>query len=423
MQWMRNVGNYRVVVVSLPVPPGVLENLFAISHQTPKAPTLIVHDPNQLFDETLVRPATVFQYVASNCADELAEQIQASVLQAEEARQGTKANELLREWLIGESRPMQELRAMVRLVAPRNSTVLISGETGTGKERVARAIHAASLRSTAEMVAVNCGALPETLIEAELFGHTKGAFTGATGTRSGRFEQAHKATLFLDEVVEIPLPLQTRLLRVLQERELQRVGSSETIKIDTRIIAASNCDLAQRVAEKRFREDLYYRLNVARIHVPPLRDRASDIPELVEYFVEQVCRREELPAKTFSADAMRRLTDYEWPGNVRQLEHAVEMAVTLSGNRRSLFLGDIDFPDLAMPLPEMELSAPGEPSLEMPRGGIRFEEVVGRVEKLLLEQALRNAGGNKAKAADSLGIKRTTLLYKMKALEGQVCAG
>ena len=187
---------------------------------------------------------------------------------------------------------MRELRALVRLVAPRNSTVLITGETGTGKERVAKAIHSISQRANSSMVVVNCGALPETLIEAELFGHTKGAFTGAVTQRVGLLEQAHRTTLFLDEIAEIPVGLQSRLLRALQERELQRVGSSETIKLDCRIIAATNANLLEAIAQKRFRQDLYYRLNVVPIHMPPLRDRPGDIPMLAEYLPSRsVCAR------------------------------------------------------------------------------------------------------------------------------------
>jgi DNA-binding NtrC family response regulator len=459
----RNLSRYQVVVVDLPVVRSVLESILSPGYGTTSPVPVVLIDHDQVFDESLVRPSrTRFQYVTDRDPAEVVRQIRAATALAIPSRQEVDSREALEKWLIGESRPMQELRALVRLVAPRNSTVLISGETGTGKERVARAIHSASARSASEMVAVNCGALPENLIEAELFGHTKGAFTGAVGARAGRFEQAQNSTLFLDEIGEIPLPLQTRLLRVLQERELQRVGSSETIKIDTRIIAASNCNLPQQVARKRFREDLYYRLNVVPIHVPPLRERASDIPQLVEHFAAQVCLREQLPAKNFSLQAMRLLMNYEWPGNVRQLEHTVEMAVTLSGERETLFAGDIDLPVLPLRRSEFEPgafergafehgngagaesepethergsktgsifsrdeygeSAARLPGIEMLNGGIRFEEVMGRVERLLLEQALRSCGGNKAKAAGLLGIKRTTLLYKMKALVDQGCA-
>ena len=210
-----------------------------------------------------------------------------------------------RDLLIGESQPMRDLHAMIRLIGPRQSTVLITGETGTGKEMVARAIHMASQRAESEMVAVNCAAIPENLVEAELFGHAKGAFTGATNPRAGRFEQAHRGTIFLDEIGEIPLEVQPKLLRVLQEREIQRVGSSETIQIDTRVIAASNVDLHAAVEQKRFREDLLYRLNVVPMRVPPLRERISDIPLLADHFIEKVCLREGISAEDSVSERSR----------------------------------------------------------------------------------------------------------------------
>jgi two-component system response regulator HydG len=303
---------------------------------------------------------------------------------------------------------MRDLHALIRLIGPRQATALITGETGTGKEMVARAIHMSSRRAESSMVAVNCATIPENLVEAELFGHAKGAFTGATNPRSGHFEQAHQGTIFLDEIGELPLEAQSKLLRVLQERQIQRIGSSESISIDTRVIAASNVDLHAAVEEKTFREDLLYRLNVVPVHVPPLRDRISDIPLLVDHFLEKVCLREGIEPKVLSPSALDRLVGYHWPGNVRQLEHAIEMAVTLAGNRDRLYLGDFQFP-----APRTVTSM--EPGIRVPTSGVNFEEVTARVEKLLLEEALRACGGNKAKAANILGMKRTTLLYKTKA--------
>ncbi|MGH9594726.1 MAG: sigma 54-interacting transcriptional regulator, partial [Bryobacteraceae bacterium] len=243
------------------------------------------------------------------------------------------------------------------------------------------------------------------------FGHVKGAFTGAIGNRNGRFEQAHRGTIFLDEVGEIPLALQPKLLRVIQERQFQRVGSSDTVQVDTRIVAASNVDLEMAVSQGRFREDLYYRLNVVPIRVPPLRERLSDVPLLAEHFIESICQREEMPVKNLTESALARLMEYEWPGNVRQLEHALAMAVILSGNRQTIYAGDINLPQRQQREPVRQSA------LRMPAGGVQLEEVMGRVEKLLLDQALESCGGNKAKAARSLGLKRTTLLYKMKALD------
>src|SRR5437667_1481716 len=238
------------------------------------------------------------------------------------------------EGIVGKSRPMKLLFQLLETVAPTSSTILITGETGTGKEVVSRAIHQSSPRRMQRFVALNCSAIPETLLEAELFGHVRGAFTGATGNRQGRLEQAHKGTLFLDEVGTMSPGLQMKLLRVLQEREFERVGDSHTMKVDVRVIAATNGDLSRMVADGEFREDLYYRLNVIPIQLPPLRDRKEDIPLLVQHFVEkfQPAAATDAPqvvkaarvSLTLSQEAMRRLMAYPWPGNVRQLEHAVE---------------------------------------------------------------------------------------------------
>ena len=247
--------------------------------------------------------------------------------------------------LIGRSAAMEEIQRLITLVAARRSTVLITGESGTGKELVARAIHREGSRAQMPLVAVNCSALPETLLEAELFGHTRGAFTGAMQPRAGHFESANRGTLFLDEIGEMPLGLQARLLRVLQEREFQRLGSSETLRVDVRVIAATNADLQARVEEKSFREDLYYRLSVVPIHLPPLRERAEDIPLLARHFVEKICRQEEMELKEISREALFDLVDYPWPGNVRQLENAIEMAVILSGTRDVLEPGDFHLQD------------------------------------------------------------------------------
>src|SRR5450756_2137882 len=232
------------------------------------------------------------------------------------------------EGIVGRSRPMRDLFQLLETVSVTNSTILVSGETGTGKELVARAIHHNSPRRGNQFVAINCSAIPETLLEAELFGHVRGAFTGAVGNRVGRFEQAHKGTLLLDEVGTMSGPLQMKLLRALQEREVERVGDSRTIKVDVRVIAATNSDLTKLVGAGRFREDLYYRLNVIPVRLPPLRDRREDIPLLVQHFLDRFCRElgPPRPTMTVSQQAMRRLMAYEWPGNVRQLENALERA-------------------------------------------------------------------------------------------------
>src|SRR5437016_8189543 len=258
------------------------------------------------------------------------------------------------EGLIGKSRAMTRLFQLLETVAATSSTILVAGETGTGKEVVARAIHHNSPRRVHRFVALNCSAIPETLLEAELFGHVRGAFTGAIGNRQGRLEQAHKGTLFLDEVGTMSQALQMKLLRVLQEREFERVGDSHTIKVDVRIIAATNSDLGRLVAAGQFREDLFYRLNVIPVELPPLRDRKEDIPLLVRHFFDKVVAHAfgahddslgapgaARPEMTISQEGMRRLMAYHWPGNVRQLENAIERAVAFSAGRPQIDVGDL----------------------------------------------------------------------------------
>jgi len=316
-----------------------------------------------------------------------------------------------RACLIGDSLAMETVAETIRLVGPRRCTVLISGETGTGKEMAARAVHMASPRASMNMVSVNCSALPENLLEAELFGHTRGAFTGASSHRIGRFEQAHKGTIFLDEIGDLPLELQAKLLRVLQERELQRLGSSETIKVDVRVVAATNVDLPEKIRQGKFREDLYYRLNVVPLKMPPLRNRVTDIPPLVAHFVKKVCHTEDIPMKRIAPEALQHLAANPWPGNVRQLENSIEMAVAISGERDVLFPKDFGFTSTRIaniPVPSLPLEMP------VVEG---FDNAVSRFELGILENALRASGGNKTVAAERLGMKRTTLIMKIRNLQ------
>jgi transcriptional regulator with GAF, ATPase, and Fis domain len=254
-------------------------------------------------------------------------------------------------------------------------------------------------------------------MESELFGHVRGAFTSAFQNRMGRFEQAQGGTIFLDEIGELPMALQSKLLRVLQEREVQRLGSSETIKVDIRVVAATNCDLTRRMEEGRFREDLYYRLNVVPIEMPPLRKRLEDVPLLAAHFVDSVCRAEGIPAKLLMRETLERLCGYSWPGNVRQLENMVEMAVALSGDRRTL--APVDFP-LPAPPAERPSHARG-PLVAVPDSGLDYELTLAGIERSILEQALRKTGGNKQAAADMLRLKRTTLSAKVRSLETAAC--
>ncbi|HYM09671.1 MAG TPA: sigma-54 dependent transcriptional regulator [Bryobacterales bacterium] len=317
--------------------------------------------------------------------------------------------------LIGQSRAMREVVNTIRLIAPKRSTVLITGATGTGKELAARLIHALSPRAASAMVTVNCGAIPENLLEPEFFGHVKGAFTGAVGLRVGRFEQAHRSTLFLDEIGEMSFELQAKVLRAVQEREFQRVGSSQSIQVDVRVMAATNCDLAAKVRRGEFREDLYYRLNVVPVHMPALAEHLEDVPPLVEHFLEKLSRQEGLPRKRVGPATLDRLMQFDWPGNVRQLENALERAVVLTGAR-----DELESADFALPAAGDEAAFGGpldgrllDGEVQLPPGGVDLEALLGRLERNLLAQALERAAGNKKRAADMLRLKRTTLSAKL----------
>ena len=328
------------------------------------------------------------------------------------------------EGLIGKSRAMTRLFQLLETVASTNSTTLIMGETGTGKEVVARAIHHSGPRRAQRFVALNCSAIPETLLEAELFGHVRGAFTGAVGNRQGRMEQAHKGTLFLDEVGTMSTALQMKLLRVLQEREFERVGDSHTIKVDVRVIAATNSDLGRMVADGQFREDLFYRLNVIPVQLPPLRDRKEDVPLLVQHFLEKYAPADASTstvksggsgargsAITVSQEAMRRLMSYHWPGNVRQLENTIERAVAFAAGR-----GQVDLEDLPVELLDPALPAVGS-SVALPEEGLDLLGLIASIERELIERSLDRTHGNKGKAARLLNLKRTTLVEKLKRLQ------
>ncbi len=303
--------------------------------------------------------------------------------------------------LIGKSPAMQRVFQIIERVAPTNTTILISGRTGTGKELVARAIHYNSRRGSKPLVDINCGALPDQLVESELFGHQKGAFTGATESKKGLFETAHSGTLFLDEVQALKPELQAKLLRALQERVIRRVGGRENIEVDVRVIAATNQDIAEAVKRGEFREDLYYRLNVVNIYLPDLRERREDIPLLVDHFLKRYADENQQEPRHFSNEALRLLTGYDWPGNVRELQNAVEHALAIG-------LGPtLTIADLPLHLSGM-LGTSGAPE---PVGeGRTLEEV----ERRHIFRILEETGGNHLRAAEILGIDRRTLYRKLE---------
>jgi DNA-binding NtrC family response regulator len=307
------------------------------------------------------------------------------------------------ENIVGRSPQMLQVYKTIARVAESRSTVLLVGESGTGKELVARAIHFNSLRAAKPFVAVDCGSLAETLLESELFGHVRGAFTGAITSKKGLFEEADGGTCFLDEVGDISLTMQAKLLRVLQEHEIKRVGGTETVKIDVRIIAATNKNLEEMVAEKKFREDLFYRLNVVSLHLPPLRDRGEDIPLLADHFLRKYAAENKKPVSRISQEALDHLLLYQWPGNVRELENVIERAVTLSHS--SLILPE-DLPRRLRVEP-----------VETPARFLPSHIPLSELEKLYIQKVLEETGGNKKKAAAVLGIDRRTL-YRMAARYG-----
>jgi DNA-binding NtrC family response regulator len=413
--------DFDVVLVSLPLadygaepdagisPARLLEELQRAQPGTP----VILHAPCATITEAvrLLRLGAFHVYAHGDATSLLF--LAANAKWAQEASPLSAEPESGHRFLIGDSRPMQQIAQQIRLVAPRRSTILITGETGTGKELVARSVHAASGRNRSSLVAVNCSALPEALLEAELFGHVKGAFTGAVGHRIGRFEEANHGTIFLDEIGDMPYGLQAKLLRVIQEREFQRLGSSETVRADVRLIAATHTDLVDLIKQGKFREDLYYRINVVPIVLPPLREHPSDVPTLVRHFIQKICREENLAMKQISHETLGRLAAHDWPGNVRQLENAVEKAIVLSGEREVLLPGDFPLPPPRHPV---IYQSGKSPMIAVPDQGLDFERTVGNIELNILEQALRKTRGNKKLAAEMLGLKRTTLTAKLKSL-------
>jgi DNA-binding NtrC family response regulator len=335
---------------------------------------------------------------------------------AEELNALKEENELLRSQIqerfaniVGQSTPMQKLYRTIQRVSRTATTVLILGESGTGKELIANAIHYHSDRKDKPFVPINCGAIPEELLESELFGHERGAFTGALKERKGRFELAHQGTVFLDEIGEMSQKLQVKLLRFLQEKRFERVGGGRTIQVEAGIIAATNKDLEKAVEEGSFREDLFYRLNVIPMHVPPLREREGDVPLLIHHFLKRHCQEKEIPLKRMSKAAVETLDRYPWPGNVRELENLIERLVILTDSE------EIDLDDLPPRIRQCQATRPSAlMDISLGETGMDLKKTLDDLENHLIMEALKRANGVKNRAANLLGLNRTTLIEKMK---------
>jgi two-component system response regulator PilR (NtrC family) len=360
-----------------------------------------------------------FDYILKT--DTLIEELKLVVHSALENRRLREENTYLRREfrkvhgmgnLIGKSRKMQELFKMIEVVSATNSTVLITGESGTGKELVAKAIHLNSPRADEAFVSVNCGAFTETLLESELFGYVKGAFTGAAANKKGLFEVADKGTMFLDEIGDTGLAMQVKLLRVLQERAIRRVGGTEEINVDVRIIAATNRDLAAMVAETQFREDLFYRISVIPLHIPPLRERRDDIPLLANHFLAKLNAGSDKKINRLSDEALKKIENYEWPGNVRELENAMERAFILETSNE---LSALHLPDSVSNNSRLRLAP------NIPDEGFNLEAYIEALQKGFLEEALRRTNGVQVKAAELLGMTYRSFRHYMQkhSVEGK----
>jgi two-component system response regulator PilR (NtrC family) len=406
-----------IVLLDLMLPdrPG-LEVLAEIRRRDPDAVVVIVTAYSSIEGAIEAMRLGAFHYIPKPFQNE---EVLLTVEKGAETRRLTEENRRLKEELsrrfglgriVGKSEGMRKVFELVRLAGPSKSTILVEGESGTGKELVARAIHTHSPRSGGAFVTVNSGSMPTELLESNLFGHVRGAFTGAVANKKGLFESAEGGSIFFDEIGTVGLETQAKLLRVIQEKELMRVGSVETQKADVRIIAATNVDLKRLVAEGRFRDDLYYRLCVITIPIPPLRERREDVPLLAEHFVRVYASENNKPISGIDPEAMRALLDYEWPGNVRELENAIERAVVLcSGGAIGLDL-----------LPESVLSPDrSELPVRLPENGSTYKDLVEEYERRLVRTALRRTGGVQKRAAELLRMKPTTLHEIIKRLEIQ----
>jgi DNA-binding NtrC family response regulator len=408
--------SFDLVFLDLKLPDGNGIELLERIQKMPERPHVVMMTGEATLDSVIAAMRLgAFDYLVKPFGKDNIELI---IRRAEAFTQVVRVNQILSadltdtRDLIGSSAAFENLREMIRKVAPTEATVLIEGENGTGKELVARAIYRASGRAQAPYIKVNCAAVPENLIESEFFGHEKGSFTGATERREGRFELADGGTLLLDEVSEIPPHLQAKLLRVLQEREFERVGGTKTIKVDVRVLATTNRELRKAVEAGEFREDLYYRLNVFPVHVPALRDRPADIPVLAEHFLKRFARRHGRDIAGFTAAASAALLQHRWPGNVREFQNTIERAVILTESGHPIEQSSLGVPPaMAQPRPAAPLSAQQPQELPASKTGPVLS--LYEVEKEHILHALQATGGNRAKAADALQISIRTLRNKL----------
>ncbi len=404
--------------------PGIdgLELLRRIRERWPELPVIVITAHTDLDSAVSAYQGGAFEYLPKPFdVDEAVALVRRAVAQARRARRGAEPGPERVPEIIGEAPAMQEVFRAIGRLSRSNITVLITGESGTGKELVARALHRHSPRADRPFIALNMAAIPRDLLESELFGHEKGAFTGAESRRIGRFEQAHGGTLFLDEIGDMPPELQTRLLRVLAEGEFYRVGGHTPIRVDVRVIAATHQDLQRAVAEGRFREDLYHRLNVIRIHIPPLRERREDIPRLARHFLAMAARELDVEPKTLSAAVEAHLARLDWPGNVRQLENVCRW-LTVMASGQEVQLDDLP-PELRGPSARTRAAADWEEGLRRwadvrLANGERglLTHALPRFERILIETALKHTGGRRQDAARLLGWGRNTLTRKIKEL-------
>ncbi len=406
---------YGVVLTDLMMPDGSGLDVLTLAKQRSAETEVIVmtaHSSVETAIEAMKRGAYDFvtkPFATGELRALVSKAFEKSALVAENVRLRAQVARQTPKDLLGHSQAMRQIMDLIGKVAASRSTVLITGESGTGKERIARAVHDQSDRKDKPFLVVNCGAIPEALVESELFGHEKGAFTGASSRRLGIFREAEGGTVLLDEVGELPLGVQVKLLRVLQERKVRGIGESAESAIDVRVLAATNRVVEEDVKSGKFRQDLYYRLNVIRLEVPPLRARREDVPELASYFLERCSREHNKSIRGFSSDALRALDAYDFPGNVRELENVVERAVALADGQQ-IGLGD---------LPHEVSGAAAQPSpalVTLPEAGCDLDGVLGEVERRLVLQALDRSGGVRTVAAKSLGVTMRSLRYRMQKL-------